>query len=113
MKDLTVLSLLDIYGDALTVKQREMLSDYYARDFSLSEIADNAGISRQAVHAAVKQAEESLFAFEKHFGVYAFVSKLNMHLRSIRQSLSPEDSAALQKLADVEEYVRSMYGAVR
>ncbi len=36
--------LLDLYGEALTVKQRDYLNFYYNDDLSLSEIAENEGI---------------------------------------------------------------------
>ena len=111
MKDLSVLALLDIYGEALTVKQREMLSDYYERDFSLSEIADNAGVIRQAVHAAVKQAEESLAEYENKLGVCAFVSELYKRLNDLRTAETAE--SVRQKITETEEFIRSKYGTVR
>ena len=33
--------LLDLYGEALTIKQRDYLNFYYNDDLSLSEIAEN------------------------------------------------------------------------
>ena len=44
-----------------------MLKAYYDFDFSLAEIADEYGISRQAVRDNIKRAENSLFEFEKQF----------------------------------------------
>ncbi len=97
---------MDIYGNMLTAKQRDILADYYERDFSLSEIADNAGISRQAVHFAVKQAEESLADYESKLGVYTFIKELNGKIRM----LGGENS---ESVADLEDFIRSKYGTVR
>ncbi|MDE6398712.1 MAG: hypothetical protein K2L51_05270 [Clostridiales bacterium] len=113
MKDLSFLALLDVYGEALTAKQHEMLSDYYERDFSLSEIADNAGISRQAVHAAIKQAEDSLNGYESKFGVCAFVSELYKRLNDMCSEEGALSDSARQKIAALEDFIRSKYGSVR
>ncbi len=59
-KNLDIIMLLDVYGDMLTVKQREFLDYYYNDDLSLSEIADNVGITRQGVRDSIKRAEAQL-----------------------------------------------------
>ena len=46
---LKVSMLLEIYGKLLTEKQYNFLDDYYNNDFSLSEIAENYKITKQAV----------------------------------------------------------------
>ena len=47
MEDKVKLSiLLETYGSLLTEKQRILLDDYYNRDLSLSEIAENNNITR-------------------------------------------------------------------
>ena len=56
--------LLDLYGEALTVKQRDYLNFYYNDDLSLSEIAENEGITRQGVRDAIKRAEALLYDLE-------------------------------------------------
>ena len=48
-KNLEIPFLLDFYGEMLTEKQRNCLAYYYEEDLSLSEIAENEGISRQGV----------------------------------------------------------------
>lgn len=50
--------LLDIYGKMLTQKQYKLLDDYYNNDLSLSEIAENEDITRQAVRDNIKKGEK-------------------------------------------------------
>ncbi len=63
-KNLEIVGLLDLYGDMLTEKQRDFLGYYYNEDLSLSEIAENEGITRQGVRDAIKRAEAQLFDME-------------------------------------------------
>lgn len=63
-KNLEVTVLLDFYGQMLTEKQRSFLEYYYDADLSLSEIAENEGITRQGVRDAIKRAEAQLFDME-------------------------------------------------
>ncbi len=67
-KDLEMSYLLDFYGDVLTEKQRDVMEQYYNDDLSLSEIADNAGITRQGVRDAIKRAEHILLDLEDKIG---------------------------------------------
>jgi len=57
--------LLQLYEKLLTEKQRELLEDYYNNDLSLSEIAENQGITRQAVRDNLKKGENNLFEYEE------------------------------------------------
>lgn len=68
-KNLEVAVLLDFYGEMLTVKQREFLEHYYDDDLSLSEIAQNEGITRQGVRDSIKRAEAQLFEMESRLGL--------------------------------------------
>lgn len=61
--------LLDFYGDMLTEKQKAFIEYYYNDDLSLSEIADNEGITRQGVRDAIKRAEGQLFEMEERLGL--------------------------------------------
>ncbi len=56
--------LLEIYGKLLTKKQYDLLDDYYNNDLSLAEIAENEGITRQAVRDNLKKGEKKLFEYE-------------------------------------------------
>lgn len=71
--------LLDLYGETLTEKQRNYLDCYYNSDLSLSEIAENEGITRQGVRDAIKRAEALLFGMEEklHFSKRLFEIEKN------------------------------------
>ena len=60
--------LLDFYGDVLTEKQRDVMEQYYNDDLSLSEIADNFGITRQGVRDAIKRGEGTILELEDKVG---------------------------------------------
>ena len=57
--------LNELYGKLLTKKQSEIIDDYYNMDLSLSEIAENNNITRQAVRDILKNGEKKLFEYEE------------------------------------------------
>ena len=61
--------LYDFYGALLPQKQREIFSLYYEDNYSLAEIAEHYGITRQGVHEAVKRSEKKLRAYEDKLGL--------------------------------------------
>lgn len=75
--------LLDFYGEMLTEKQRDFLGYYYNDDLSLSEIAENEGITRQGVRDAIKRAETLLYEMESKLGFAARLNEIKEHLRQI------------------------------
>ena len=64
-KNVKVSILCQLYGKLLTEKQYEFLDDYYNNDLSLSEIAENNNITRQAVRDIIKKGENKLFEYEE------------------------------------------------
>ena len=64
-KKVEVSMLCDLYGKLLTEKQFEFINDYYNNDLSLSEIAENNNITRQAVRDIIKKGERKLFEYEE------------------------------------------------
>ena len=61
--------LYDFYGQLLTAKQQEILKLYHEDNYSLSEIAEELGITRQGVHDTVKKAERALHEYENKLGL--------------------------------------------
>lgn len=63
-KTIRIGNLNDWYGALLSDKQREVISMYYADDLSLTEIAAEMGISKQAVSEQLNRAEGKLLEYE-------------------------------------------------
>lgn len=84
-KNLEISYLLDFYGEMLTRKQHDFLIYYYDEDLSLSEIAENEGITRQGVRDAVKRAENQLYEMEKSLGFAKHFTEMKKGLDEIRQ----------------------------
>lgn len=63
-KNLYFSKLLDFYGVLLKNRQKEIMDLYYNSDLSLSEIAENLGISKQGVRDIIKRSENSLLDFD-------------------------------------------------
>ncbi|MDR3258132.1 MAG: hypothetical protein LBT51_00770 [Fusobacteriaceae bacterium] len=69
-KFLEISNLLEYYKNLLSDKQKEYLIDHFEEDFSLSEIAKNNGVSRQAVHDNIKRGVAILYEYENKLGFY-------------------------------------------
>ncbi|SDW00720.1 hypothetical protein SAMN05444487_10157 [Marininema mesophilum] len=57
--------LYDFYSPLLTKKQQQILEFYFHEDWSMGEIADHLGISRQAVFEGLKRAQGALEEWEE------------------------------------------------
>ena len=79
--------LLDYYGELLTEKQRSCFDLYYNQDLSLGEIAQEAGISRQAVHDLLSRAAHQLFELEGKLGMAARFTRMQRGLEQCQQAL--------------------------
>lgn len=83
-KDMKNSLLLDFYGEMLSERRRAIMEMYYYEDFSLSEIADETGISRQGVRDSVKKGEGELAALEEKLGLVRRFDKIREEIESIR-----------------------------
>ena len=63
--------LFDFYGELLTEKQQEYYDLHFNSDLSLQEIAEQSGVSRQAVWDIIRRAEQSLMELEDKTGLVA------------------------------------------
>ena len=75
--------LYDYYGALLSARQREVFELYHENNLSLSEIAQDIGVSRQAVHTALGKAEERLAAYEEALGLIAKHEEYESALKDI------------------------------
>ena len=78
--------LLDTYGVLLTERKREILDYYYNDDYSLSEISELTGISRQGVRDSIKRAEFQLTEFEEQLGLAQRFYEIKSKLEEIKKN---------------------------
>ena len=78
--------LIDYYGAFLTDNQCEMLKLNCEEDFSLAEIAEQKGISRQGVRDALQRGEKILLEMEEKLGLAARDRRLKVLIAEDRKS---------------------------
>lgn len=64
-------ALFEFYAALLTDKQMNYIELYYADDYSLAEIAEEFGVSRQAVYDNIKRTEKVLETYEMKLHMYS------------------------------------------
>ncbi len=84
-KNIRVCDLFDLYGTFLSEKQQSFIKEYYFLDNSLSEIASNFQVSRQAVLDSLGKSEKKLEEFEKKLSLLQ-VKKLVLSLEEKSQN---------------------------
>jgi len=80
--------LFDFYGELLTERQKEFFDLYYNEDLSLSEIAENTGISRQGVRDVIVRAENVMQNVEDKTGLIRRYQRLRTDLDAIRKAVA-------------------------
>ena len=79
-RDLLVV-LYDYYEGLLSDKQKEYFSLYYFDNLSLSEISENLGVSRNAIHKSLKSIESLLLDYEDKLKIYNKTKKIEEIIR--------------------------------
>ena len=77
--------LYDFYGELLTEHQRKIYEDVVLNDMSLSEIAEEQGISRQGVHDLVRRCDRTLQSYEERLHLIARFQKVKHTVEKIEQ----------------------------
>jgi len=105
--------LLDLYGQLLTQRQYEILDLHYNNDYSLGEIAEHLGISRQGVYDNLKRgkeilinAEKKLKLLEKHFVQKSIAEKILYTVECINIENMVDDDR--KKVGMIKDYVNKL-----
>ncbi len=97
-KDLSVVTLLDTYGAMLTDRQRDFVGYYYCEDLSLAEIAENEGVTRQAVRDTIKRSVEQLTEMEQKLGFVKRLEQASSAIELIKAATDGCDKATAQSI---------------
>ena len=87
-------NLFDYYGELLTDKQQTYFKDYYFNNLTLSEIAENENVSRNAIHKQIKDSENKLLNYEKVLKQY----QNRLKIKEIIKDLNPEIKKQIEEL---------------
>lgn len=98
LKNVEIGLLNDYYGGLLTQYQTETLRSYYDDDLSLAEIAEEQGVSRQAVMDVIKRAELKLKEYESKLGLVAKINRIQTEIESLIVSVDTETAQKLQTI---------------
>ncbi len=89
--------LYDFYGELLTEHQKRIYEEFVIEDLSLSEIAEDEGISRQGVHDLIKRCNKALIGYEDKLHLVDKFLKIKRNLETMNTLLESEESDALER----------------
>ena len=100
--------LYDFYGDLLTANRRRIYEAVVFQDLSLSEVAEQEGITRQGIFDMLKRTNKALADYEKKLGLVEKFNKTKASLALIRRYADDleqggdlkEDTEQIRKLTD-------------
>ena len=96
--------LYDCYGKLLTVHQQKIYEDVVFNDFSLSEIAENEGISRQGVSDLIKRCNKSLVSYEEKLGLIKKFDETKSYVKEIQRIVKIyQDTKNEELISKIEE----------
>ncbi len=98
--------LYDFYGELLTVHQKEIYEQFVLDDLSLSEIAEQEGISRQGVHDLIKRCNKSLLGYESKLHLVEKFVNIKDKLKDMNGLL--EESGEQYSKEQLIELIRSV-----
>lgn len=104
--------LYDFYGELLTDHQKRIYEDVVFNDLSLTEVAEQEGISRQGVHDMIRRCDKALHGYEEKLGLVAKFQKTRQLVAEIRR-LAGEcrcsgDSSALTEIEHIAAEIESL-----
>jgi predicted DNA-binding protein YlxM (UPF0122 family) len=104
--------LYDFYGALLTDKQREVMELYHEENYSIVEIADELGVTKQAIHENLRKSEKILRSYEEKLGlmkslletrelIEAIDKKIDVLIRKAQESGRDEAEEGLKEIRDM------------
>ncbi|WP_338753967.1 putative DNA-binding protein [Bacillus sp. FJAT-52991] len=94
--------LYDFYQSLLTEKQRSYMSLYYLDDFSLGEIAEEYGVSRQAVYDNIKRTESMLEEYESKLFLFKKFQERTKLLQKLKEMTSDKEWLIIEALEKLD-----------
>lgn len=94
--------LYDFYGELLTAHQKQVYEDVVLNDYSLSEVADDLGISRQGVHDMIKRCNKLLEGYEEKLHLVEKFVSLREQVGQIQKiAKEQEENPAMKEIRKI------------
>ncbi len=93
--------LYDFYGELLTDHQKQVYEEVVLNDMSLSEIAEEFGISRQGVHDLVKRCDRILEGYESKLHLVERFRQTRQDVEAIRDLSLDQDHEPEQRMEEI------------
>lgn len=100
--------LYDFYGELLTEHQRKIYEAAFFENYSLSEIAQDAGISRQGVHDLLRRCDKQLRAYEATLHLVERFAKVKEGIESIVALVDEAEGITDKKRKEVKEIANTL-----
>ncbi len=85
VKDENLVRLFDLYKNMLSSTQQSFMLDFINNDLTISEIAENNDISRQAAFDAIKKSVAKLEQMEKTLGFLKRINALESEIENLKK----------------------------
>ena len=95
--------LYDFYGELLTEHQRKVYEEVVLNDYSLSEVAENMGISRQGVHDMIRRCNKILNEYESKLHLVRRFVCIREKVDIIRDLTNDEDKSKVDLMTQIKD----------
>ena len=104
--------LYDFYGELLTAHQRQIYEDVVFENLSLGEIAQEEGVSRQAVHDIVKRCDKALLEYEEKLKLVEKFISIKEKIEEIDRLSEQYEDGTMQDRGSFGAMVRKISGEI-
>lgn len=94
-------ALIDLYGSLLNESELKRIKDHYDNDYSLAELAQMEGISRNAIYLSIASAEHKLEEYEHKLHLLSHRVEVKSLLDKLQ--VHKENEEAIQKIKEIIE----------
>ena len=93
--------LYDFYGELLTERQQQVYESVVLEDYSLSEVAEDLGISRQGVHDMIKRCDKALEGYEEKLHLVEKFVNIRGQVQKIHELASGYHADDIEAISNV------------
>ena len=96
--------LYDFYGELLTDHQKKIYEQVVLDDYSLGEVAEDTGISRQGVHDLVKRTTKTLEDYENRLHMverFVRIREQVGEMTGLLNSIKTDDQETIDKIRSI------------